>query len=264
MRISNIFLIGGLLLSASCNYKSDAKFFDLSPKEGKGPLQTKNFNFDFDEIKVSQSIRADIKKADHEKVVIEAPADLMDDILVEQIGSTVHIHYKPGIRVTGSRVKATIFAKDFTKVEANSSAQIRILDKFTQDKTNVKVSSSGSVTADLEANELVIDGSSSGSYSGKIWAVDFDVDVSSSADVEVSGKAKNVDLDASSSGSVIAKNLHAENGVLNASSSGFVNVSLSNELRAKSSSSGSIEVIKIGNLNVVQETKSSSGTITVR
>lgn len=264
MRISSVFLLGGILLLSSCNYKTDSKIFDFSVKEGKGPIQTKNFDFDFDEIKVSQSIRAEIKKADREKVVIEAPADLLEDILVEKAGSTVHIHYKPGIRVNGSRVKATIYAKDFSKVEANSSAQIRIVDKFVQDKTNVKVSSSGSVTGDLEANDLVIDGSSSGTYSGKIWAVNFDVDVSSSADVEVSGKAKNVDLDASSSGSVVAKDVRAENGVLNASSSGFVNVSLSNELRAKASSSGSIEVIKIGNLNVVQETKSSSGTITVR
>ena len=48
----------------SCNIKSDGGIsFFTTPKEGKGPITDKEFKMNFDEIKVAQSIDAEVVKA---------------------------------------------------------------------------------------------------------------------------------------------------------------------------------------------------------
>lgn len=68
-------------------------------------------------------------------------------ILVENNGGDLHIHYKSGFRINLStkNVKVKIFAKDFSSIKANSSADVIVKDKFTQDKMSIATSSSGSL-----------------------------------------------------------------------------------------------------------------------
>ena len=249
----------------SCNIKSDGGIsFFTTPKEGKGPITDKEFKMNFDEIKVAQSIDAEVVKASEEKVVISAPSDILEDILVENLGGKLYIHFKPGINISSRNVSAKIFAKDFSAIKASSSATIIIKDKFTQDKTEIDVSSSGTIKGDFEANDLSIDVSSSGTYSGKIWAVNLESDVTSSGDINISGKAKNANLSASSSGTLDAKNVIAENADISASSSGDVSLAVSNSLKASASSSGSIDISRKGNLNVLSQKESSGGSISIK
>ena len=255
------FLLSMLL---SCNINADGnKIFNIVPKQGKGPITDKTYNLEFDKIKVAQSIQAEVIKSDSEKVIISAPSDLMDDILVENSGGELYIHFKPGINISADRVKAKIFAKDFSGISASSSADIKIKDQFTQDKTSVKASSSGSISGDLEANDFAIDVSSSGSFSGKVWAVNLSAEASSSGDININGKAKNADFDVSSSGSLNAKDLVAENAILDASSSGSMQVSVSGALNASASSSGSVDVFSKGNLQITSQKESSGGSVSV-
>ncbi|KMQ71025.1 head GIN domain-containing protein [Chryseobacterium koreense] len=248
----------------SCNIKSDGGFpLNIIPKEGKGPITEKEYKMDFDEIKVAQSIKAEVFKANQEKVVIAAPSDLMDDILVENNGGNLYIHFKPGINISSRNVTARIYAKDFSALKASSSADIIVRDQFTQDRTDIQVSSSGTVKGDLEANEMSIDVSSSGTFSGKIWAVNLKSGVSSSGDVVISGKAKNANLRASSSGTIQATNLIAENADVQASSSGDVSLSVSNSLKASASSSGDIVISRKGAVNVLSKSESSGGSVRI-
>ena len=158
MKTRILLLAPAFFLISSCNSAGDtAKIFNLTAKEGKGPLQNKTFDLTFDEIHVAQSIRAEVVKADKERVVVMAPENILDDVLVEKTGDRIYIHFKPGLRISSRQVSVKIFAKDFSKIEATSSADIQVADRFTQDKTAVKASSSGSIVGDLEANELDID-----------------------------------------------------------------------------------------------------------
>ena len=249
----------------SCDKKSDTGIsFNISPKEGKGTIKTQEFVKDFDEIKVAQSISAEVVKSDVEKVVISAPSDIIDDILVENTNGKLYIHFKPNVNISAKNVAAKIFAKDFSKIEASSSADIKIKDKFTQDKTDIEVSSSAKISGDLEANDLSIEVSSSGTFSGQIWAVNLSSEVNSSGDIKISGKTKNAALDASSSGTLNAQNVIAENAEIEASSSGSVSVSVSRQLNASASSSGDISVIKKGNLNIISQKESSGGSISIQ
>jgi hypothetical protein len=254
-----------LSILLSCNIKSEYGFpLNIAPKEGKGTNSEKEYKMNFDGIKVSQSISAEVFKADEEKVVISAPSDIIGDILVENSDGKLSIRFRPGLNISARNVSARIYAKDFLSMQANSSATIIVKDKFTQDKTAISVSSSGTVKGNFEANDLTIDVSSSGTFSGKIWAVNLESEVNSSGDIIISGKTKNASLRASSSGTLDAENLIAENAEIQASSSGTVNLSVSNSLKAAASSAGEINITRKGSLNVISKNESSGGSISIR
>lgn len=254
-----------LVILFSCSHKSNDQFsFNIIPKQGKGPVKEKEIVADFDEIRVAQSIEAEVIKSDKERIILSAPSDIIDDVVVETVGGKLYIHFKPGINISANRVKAKIYARDFSKLEASSSATINLKDQFTQEKTDIQVTSSATIQGNIEANELDIDVSSSGTFSGKVWAVDLDVDVSSSGDVNISGKTKNADLDASSSGTVSAKDVLSENADLKASSSGSISISVSKNLKATANSSGDINVVKTGNLQSQVVNENSGGSISIR
>lgn len=249
----------------SCTMKSDGPFsLNLNQKEGKGIIKTSQFEMNIDEIKVAQSITAEVVKSDTEKVVITAPSDIIDEILVDNVDGKLFIHFKPHLNISAKNVAAKIFVKDFTHLEATSSAKIIVKDKFTQDKTDVEVSSSGSITGNLEANDLSVDVSSSGSFSGEIWAVNLESQATSSGEINIAGKAKNADLQASSSGTVAAKNLITDLAEIQASSSGRVNISVADQMSASASSSGDILVYRKGNLNILSQKESSGGSIKIQ
>ena len=218
----------------------------------------------FDEIKVTQSIDAEVIKSGEEKVVISAPSDIIDDVLVENSGGKLYIHFKPGINISSRNVRAKIYAKDFSKIEATSSASINVKDKFTQERNAVEVSSSASISGNLEANEMSIDVSSSGSFSGEIWAVNLKSEVTSSGEITVSGKTKNAEIEASSSGTFNAQHVVAEKAEIEASSSGSVSLSVSSQLNASASSAGDINVTRKGNLNVISQKESSGGSVSIQ
>ena len=249
----------------SCNIKSDNGFpINFSPKEGTGIIKNKEYKMSFDEIHVAQGISAEVERSDMERVVITAPSDILDDILVENKDGKLYIHFKSGLNISSRNVAAKIFAKDFSSVKASSSATITFKDKFTQEKTEIEASSSGTVKGNLEANDLSIDVSSSGTFSGKIWAVNLEGDVSSSGDIIISGKTKNANLESSSSGTINAKDVIAENAEIDASSSGSVSLSVSNELRVSANSSGDVNIYKRGNLNVVSQKENSGGSVSIQ
>lgn len=265
MKTLSIYAFSASMLLFSCNIKSDNGFpFNVLPKEGTGAIKNKEFKMSFDEIRVAQSINAEIVKSDVEKVVVTAPYDILDDVLVENSDGKLYIHFKPNLNISSRNVAVKIFAKDFSAVKASSSASINIRDQFTQDRMKVEASSSGSVNGDLEANEFSINVSSSGTYEGKVWAVNLESEVTSSGDIIISGKTKNANFQASSSGTLNAKNMIAENADVSASSSGSVELAVSEQLRAKASSSGDVNIIKKGALNVISKTESSGGSVSIR
>nr|WP_314496626.1 head GIN domain-containing protein [uncultured Chryseobacterium sp.] len=266
MKYSTLLLFSGLISFSACNDKTEKSKWlpDISNKE-HGPLKQKEFNGDFDEIEVSQAIEAEVIKSDIEKVVISAPSNIIDEVLVERRGGKVHIHYKTGIRVMNTnRVTAKIYAKDFVKLIANSAASITVKDKFTQEKTEVEASSAASITGHLEANDLEISVDSSSSFDGKIWAVDLDVDASSAASISLSGKSKNAEMSSSSGSSINGREVIVENLKADASSGASLEISASSTVDAEASSGGSVTVYKKGNVTTVKKEENSGGSVSVQ
>lgn len=269
MKYTSILLLSGIITLSSCkeNENKNGKSTWLPDVTNKdhGPLKQKESSGDFDEIEVSQAIEAEIIKSDVEKIVISAPANIIDEVLVERRGGKVHIHYNTGFRVMNTNnVTAKIYAKDFVKLIANSAASIRVKDKFTQEKTDVEASSAASITGHLEANDLEISVDSSSSFDGKIWAVDLDVDASSAASISISGKSKNAEMSSSSGSSINGKDVIVENLKASASSGASLEVSVSSTVDTEASSGGSINVYKKGNVTTVKKEESSGGSVSIQ
>jgi len=272
MKSMTLFIFSAVALMNSCNEKHDKNNGDnnggwvnnVIDKES-GPVKEKVFNGDFDEIEVSQAIGAEIIKSETEKVVISAPENIINEILVDNSGGKLHIHYKKGIRVMNSHnVKAKIYTKDFSKLVANSAASISIKDKFTQDKVSVDISSAASVSGDLEANDFDISAGSSSSFSGKVWAVDLDIEASSAASLDISGKTKNADITSSSGSSISAKGIIADHVKADASSGASIHISAVSSVDAEASSGGSVDISKKGELKSINKQESSGGSVSVQ
>lgn len=275
MKSTTLFMLSAFALMASCNENHNKRnndndnngngWVDKVIDKENGPVKEKEFNGDFDEIEVSQAIDAEVIKSETEKVVISAPENIINEILVDNSGGKLHIHYKAGIRVMNSHnVKAKIYTKDFSKLTANSAASITIKDKFTQEKVSIDLSSAASVTGDLEANDFDISAGSSSSYSGKVWAVDLDIEASSAASLDISGKSKNADITSSSGSSVSAKDLIADNVKADASSGATIQVGAVASVDAEASSGGSVDISKKGELKNVTKQESSGGSVSIQ
>lgn len=268
MKYTAVLLFSGLMMVYSCkeNERKDEKSTWLPDVTNKdhGPLKQKEFKGNFDEIEVSQAIEAEIIKSNVEKVVISAPENIINEVLVDIEGGELHIHYKTGVRVMNTNnVKAKIYAKDFTKLDANSAATIIVRDKFTQEKTDVEVSSAAHISGKLEANDLDIDAGSSASFKGEIWAVNLNIEASSASEVTISGKTKNATLNSSSSSEISAKEVIAENVKAEASSASSVEIGVSSKFEGHASSGASVKGIKKGNVTTVSKEESSGGSVTV-
>ncbi|KMQ58692.1 hypothetical protein ACM46_21990 [Chryseobacterium angstadtii] len=280
MKSTTLFAFSAFLLMTSCNERHDRRnrdndnnnnndnssgWVDKVIDKERGPVKEKTFDGDFDEIEVSQAIDAEIIKADVEKVVISAPENIINEILVDNNSGQLHIHYKKGIRVMNTHnVKAKIYTKDFSKLVANSAASITFKDKFTQDKVDIDLSSAASLTGDLEANKFNISAGSSSSYSGKIWAVDLDIEASSAASLDLSGKSKNADISSSSGSSISAKSVIVDHLKVDASSGASIDISAVSSVDAEASSGGSVDVSKKGELKNVTKQESSGGSINIQ
>lgn len=269
MKYASILLLSGIITLSSCkeneNRKEKSTWLPDITNEDHGPLKQKEFSGDFDEIEVSQAIEAEIIKSDVEKVVISAPANIIDEVLVDNSGGELHIHYKTGFRVMNTNnVKAKIYSKDFNKLEANSAAIIVVRDQFTQNKTDVEISSAGHISGKLEANDLSIDAGSSATFKGKIWAVNLNVEASSAGDVTISGKSKNANLTSSSGSSISAKEVIVENLKADASSGASVDISASSTIEAGASSGGSVNIYKKGKVTTVKKEESSGGSVSIQ
>lgn len=268
MKYTTILLLSGIVIISSCKksekQNGESTWLPDVTNQNHGPLKQKEFKGDFDEIEISQAIEAEIIKSDVEKVVITAPENIINEILVDNKGGELHIHYKTGMRVMNTNnVKAKIYAKDFSKLEANSAAVVMLKDKFTQEKTDVEISSASSVSGNLEANDLQIDAGSSSTFDGKIWAVNLNIEASSAASLKISGKAKNATLTASSASDVSAKDVVAENAKADASSGSTIEISVSSKVDGQASSGGSVRAFKRGNVTTVSKEESSGGSVNI-
>lgn len=271
MKSTTIFIFSAFVVLSSCNDKHERNdrdksgWIDKVTNKDNGSVKEKEFKGDFDEIEVSQAIDAEIIKSETERVVISAPENIINEILVDNDGGKLHIHYKTGIRVMNdNKVVAKIYTKDFTKLVASSAASIKVRDKFTQEKTDVELSSAASITGNLEANKFDIKADSSSSFSGSIWAVDLEVEASSAASVNISGKAKNADLNSSSASNISARDIVADNVKAEASSGASVEVSATASINADASSGGSVNVYKKGNVTNIQKNENSGGSVNIQ
>lgn len=260
MKKTIIILILGFLTSSFVKIKSNINT-DVEVKN----IIERRYEGEIDKIYVSNSIPAEIIKSDKEYVVLEGSDHDLEDVKVRLEKGNLRITMESK-KTSFNRpqifyVRAKIYVKEFTNVEANSSAKIVFKDKFTQDKVSVSISSSGSIKGNLEANRFLINANSSGEFEGDIWAVNLDANVSSSGEVKASGKVREANIETSSSGDFEGEKLEIKTANLSASSSGEISVSVLEKVSAQASSGGDIEIYHHGSLMKKNSKQNSGGTV---
>lgn len=144
----------------------------------------------------------------------------------------------------------------------NSSASLLIKNSLKAENLVVECSSSGSFTGTIKCTTATIEVSSSADLDANIIADTIEVKASSSADARLSGTAEKVTIKSSSSSDCKAGGLIAKTAVVESSSSSDVDVYASEKLSASASSSASINYF--GNPKNVDKNESSSGSVTRR
>ncbi|MBP6576253.1 MAG: DUF2807 domain-containing protein [Chryseobacterium sp.] len=245
---------------------SDIMFSHLLSDSGKGDVIDKSYSVDFDELQISTSLKAEVYKSNEEKIVVYAPSDLMQYVVVKQEGRKVHVKIQSErkLSISTDRIKIKVYARDFDRLVASSSGSILLKDDFKFSDLDVKVSSSGNIKGNISGNNVNIQASSSGDYNGDVIAKSLNLQTSSSGGINIKGKAESVSAQASSSGDIKAENLTSESAVLTTSSSADITIGVRTSLTASASSSGDINVIKRGDLNKVTKNESSSGSVNIR
>lgn len=258
--------VGNFSCIQTKNNSSDVMFTHILSDSGKGDVIEKSYSVDFDELQISTSLSAEVYKSSEEKIVVYAPSDLMQYVVVKQDGRKVQVKIQSErkFNISTDRIKIKVYAKDFDKLVANSSGSIVLKDNFSFSDLDMKVSSSGSIKGNVEGNNINIQASSSGDFKGEVMAKNLNMQTSSSGDISIKGKATNVNAQASSSGDIKASDFTTDNATLTTSSSADITIGVRTNLTASASSSGDINVIKRGDLNKVSKNESSSGSVNIR
>lgn len=245
---------------------SDVMFSNLLSDSGKGDVIEKSYSVDFDELQISTSLNAEVYKSNKEEIIVFAPSDLMQYVVVKQEGRKVHVKIQSErkLSISTDRIKIKVYARDFDKLVASSSGSIILKDDFKFADLDVKVSSSGNIKGNINGNNVNIQASSSGDFTGEVNAKNLNLQSSSSGDIKITGKASNVNAQSSSSGDIKGENLTADSAVLTTSSSADITIGVRESVTASASSSGDINIIKRGELNKVTKNESSSGSVNIR
>jgi len=215
----------------------------------------------FSSISIGTSIQASYIHSDRNEVVLTAEdANHLKHITTVVKNGTLDIRIdNKGFRNI-RQVKAIIYGPNkLNNIIVSSSAQLSITPLVESSNTNIKVNSSGMLTANVKANALSIDVSSSGNFKGSISVEELTCKVSSSGRAVVDGTANQTIIQTSSSGKADLTNVKTTDATVSASSSGQAMIAVDESITAKASSSGKITYS--GSPKNKQVSTSSSGKI---
>ena len=234
----------------------------------------------FSKIKVSSGIELVYTQSPTQEIKVETDDnERMHYIKTEIEGSTLRVYLNTeNAPKSGKKKKRKNFNSyngvnfDVLKVyvsnplvddfKVSSSASLIVKNGLNATNLSIDCSSSGSFTGTIKCTTAAIEASSSADVDANITADAISISANSSADVELSGTTEKVAIKTSSSSDCKAKNLIAKNAVVESSSSSDVDVYASEKLYASASSSASINYF--GNPKSVDKSESSSGSATKR
>jgi hypothetical protein len=221
----------------------DIQFGNVEEQQitGSGKLVTEDRPIrGVDRVDLAIPAKLDIVQGSTEALTITADDNILPYLTTNVSGGKLLIRYQPQVQVRPSQPpQITLTVKDLKGVQVSSSGSMQV-GPITTDDFDLALSSSGSI--DIQ----------------ELQAANITADLTSSGDITVRGEAKKLNLDVSSSGAFQAGDLKLQEAVITLSSSGAITVWVTDDLRAKISSSGNIYYY--GN-PTVHSTLTSSGKV---
>lgn len=202
----------------------DAQWGSWKEKKGSGDIEKQERSVDgnFTEVKSCCSMEVRIRKGSSRSVTVETDDNLLEYIITEVSGDRLRIRTERNVNLRPSkRVKVYITMPTITGLDASSSSDLIVEDAFRGDELDLDVSSSAEIKVNFTGSRVDVDGSSSGK-------------------IELRGSADRASVDISSSCRVNAADFMAKEARVEASSSGRIEIGVSDEIRADVSSSGRV------------------------
>ncbi len=207
-----------------------------------------------------------LKQGSPQKVELEGPKDVLDEIETEVSGGKLVIGKEGkwmnwGWNDSKDKISVYVTVKDIEAISVSGSGDIIGQGKFTTGDLQLNVSGSGflQIEADASGNvEADVSGSGDVDFKGSCNNFDSDVSgsgkvvlslavsgvadfgVSGSGKIQAAGTAKEVKAGISGSGKVLAANLETDKCTVRISGSGDVEINVKNDLDATISGSGSV------------------------
>ena len=246
MKLSRILPIGIIMVAlTACSGSNISSVFSKGfSSDPNSPMTTKSIKLEnISSLATMSGLTVNYIPGKGDKIVVQAPADLMDKIEVTQQKGLLSVGLTEGVRSGLDRVKITVETPEIVDFSASSGSDLNIADGYAPAGGEISLSCSSG--ADIEGKQIKAESIGLSVSSG----ADIEVDViggavvgssSSGASLEISGTAKTVELSASSGGSVYAKSLKSETGSATASSGGPVKSNIARPSQLKESSGGSV------------------------
>jgi len=201
-----------LIVLASCHHTSGSGNI-VTEKRTVGNFKGISAGGDFD---------VEVKIGPVTEVTVEADDNVMEYIETEVNNNILRIRTEGMHNFSNTHMKVYITVPALTSVKASASAGVTVNDLLTStSKLSFQSSSSGTITAEVDAPEIETDASSGGS-------------------VNISGKTKSHNAEASSGASIKTWNLLSEHTRVSASSGASAQVHASISLKASGSSGAEI------------------------
>lgn len=207
---------------------------------GNGNVVTAVHNVsDFTGIKVSSGIDVYLTQGQNTEVILEADENLHEWIVIEVVGSVLHVKSDKNIRMAESKI-VRVTCPVINSIDISSAGDLFGENLIQTDNMDIDMSSAGDLRLELEADEVTID-------------------ISSAGNAYLKGTTNNLRADLSSAGNLDAYDLVTKTADVSVSSAGHANVHVTDEAKFRSSSAGDINYM--GDPRILEMHSSSAGTI---
>jgi hypothetical protein len=174
---------------------------------GSGELTTVTADVEeFSAISASSAYEVDVSLANATSVTLEVDDNVVDDLVVEVRGDTLHLEVRAGLSLTNVTLRAEVTTPSLDELVASGAARIEVAETIEADELTLDVSGASELNAPIAVRTLEAEasGASTLGLRGDADTATFDVSGASSlearslavgtADVEVSG-ASNAEVE---------------------------------------------------------------------
>lgn len=213
--------------------------FTLSAKA----QETKNVSVNnFSEVSVSVGIELHITQGNSESAKIIANADVIDDVIVEQSGNAVKVHWKQqnwNMKTKNRKAKVYLSYIKLNTLSATTGSSVFTENKLKTDHLDFSVTTGANIDILLAAENL-------------------DLHSSTGANLALKGTVGNLNIESSTGSNINALDLMAENAIVHATTGANIRINVKNTLETTTSTGGSISYK--GNAVLKNNSKRISGT----
>ena len=194
---------------------------------------------DFDSVEISNAFKATIVQSDQYRVSVTIDDNLLEHLVVEKRGETLHVGLKRGTSVRNATLEASISLPEMSKVEASGASAVAISDFTVSGDLDVKASGASSVL-------------------GRLVATVARLDLSGASRAELAGTANDTSIEASGASSARMEDFTVTNAAVSLSGASSADLNITGKLE-KADLSGASTLKFTGN-PVVGDVSTSGGS----